>query len=88
MAAIEAIAADCKACSLWWSSTIRTARARTFRGIRWGSLRHRSTLLKVGASGKPGAVQFLCTIGLARAQTKIGLANLAYNLKRFLWFKI
>ena len=27
------------------------------------------------------------TIGLARAHTKIGLANLAYNLKRFLWIE-
>jgi IS5 family transposase len=30
---------------------------------------------------------FVRTIGLARAQTKIGLANLAYNLKRFLWIE-
>ena len=28
---------------------------------------------------------FVRTIGLARARTKIGLANLVYNLKRFLW---
>jgi len=27
------------------------------------------------------------TIGLARDRTKIGLANLAYNLKRFLWIE-
>jgi hypothetical protein len=25
------------------------------------------------------------TIGLARAQVKIGLANLAYNMKRLVW---
>ena len=25
------------------------------------------------------------TIGLARARVKIGLANLAYNLRRFVW---
>ncbi len=25
------------------------------------------------------------TIGIARARVKIGLANLAYNIKRFLW---
>ena len=25
------------------------------------------------------------TIGIARARVKIGLANLAYNLKRFVW---
>jgi transposase, IS5 family len=25
------------------------------------------------------------TIGIARARVKIGLANLAYNLRRYLW---
>jgi IS5 family transposase len=25
------------------------------------------------------------TIGLARAKVKIGLANLAYNMRRFIW---
>jgi len=25
------------------------------------------------------------TIGIARARTKIGMANLAYNLTRFVW---
>ena len=30
---------------------------------------------------------FIRTIGLARARTKIGLANLAYNLNRFLWIE-
>jgi hypothetical protein len=28
---------------------------------------------------------FIRTIGLTRAETKIGLANLAYNLQRFLF---
>jgi IS5 family transposase len=28
---------------------------------------------------------FIRTIGIARARTKIGLANLAYNMKRMLW---
>ena len=52
------------------------------------------------ASGKPGAVQcvhraclrrteklhglFIRTVGLARARTKIGLANLVYNVKRLI----
>ena len=27
------------------------------------------------------------TIGIARARTKIGLANLAYNMKRLVWLK-
>jgi hypothetical protein len=30
---------------------------------------------------------FIRTIGLDRARTKIGLANLTYNLKRFVWFE-
>ncbi|NEU14576.1 hypothetical protein G3T14_21015 [Methylobacterium sp. BTF04] len=30
---------------------------------------------------------FVRTIGLVRARTKIGLADLAYNLKRFLWIE-
>ena len=25
------------------------------------------------------------TIGIARAQVKIGLANLAYNIRRYVW---
>jgi hypothetical protein len=28
---------------------------------------------------------FVRTIGLARARTKIGMANLAYNLTRYVW---
>jgi hypothetical protein len=28
---------------------------------------------------------FVRTIGLARATTKIGLANLVYNMRRLLW---
>jgi transposase, IS5 family len=27
------------------------------------------------------------TIGIARARVKIGLANLAYNIKRFVWLR-
>jgi IS5 family transposase len=27
------------------------------------------------------------TIGLARARVKIGLANLAYNMRRFVWLQ-
>jgi hypothetical protein len=28
---------------------------------------------------------FVCTIGIARAQVKIGMANLAYNFARLAW---
>jgi transposase, IS5 family len=30
---------------------------------------------------------FIRTIGLARARLKIGLANLAYNMRRFVWLR-
>ena len=30
---------------------------------------------------------FIRTIGLARATTKIGMANLAYNMQRYLWLE-
>jgi IS5 family transposase len=30
---------------------------------------------------------FVRTIGMARAQTKIGLANLVYNATRFIWLE-
>jgi IS5 family transposase len=30
---------------------------------------------------------FIRTIGLARAKTKIGLANLAYNMRRLIWLE-
>lgn len=30
---------------------------------------------------------FVRTIGIARARTKIGLANLVYNLRRFLYLE-
>jgi IS5 family transposase len=28
---------------------------------------------------------FVRTIGMARARVKIGLANLAYNIRRYVW---
>jgi IS5 family transposase len=33
----------------------------------------------------PAMGLFVRTIGIARARTKIGMANLAYNLTRFVW---
>jgi hypothetical protein len=30
---------------------------------------------------------FIRTIGLARARTKIGLANLVYNMRRLFWLE-
>ena len=47
----------------------------------------RSAVETVFAGQKHRFGLFVRTIGLARARTKIGLANLAYNLKRFLWIE-
>ncbi len=47
----------------------------------------RSAVETVFAGQKHHFGLFVRTIGLARARTKIGLANLAYNLKRFLWIE-
>ena len=30
---------------------------------------------------------FIRTIGMERARTKIGMANLAYNMKRLVWLE-
>ena len=32
-----------------------------------------------------GVRLFIRTVGIARARTKIGLANLVYNMQRILW---
>lgn len=47
----------------------------------------RSTVETVFAGQKLRFGLFVRTIGQTRARTKIGLANLAYNLKRFLWIE-
>jgi hypothetical protein len=45
----------------------------------------RSAIETVLAAEKHVFGLFVRTIGIARASTKIGLANLAYNVKRYLW---
>jgi len=47
----------------------------------------RSAVETVFAAQKHRFGLFVRTIGLARARIKIGLANLTYNLKRFLWIE-
>ena len=49
--------------------------------------RIRSAVETVFAAQKHRFGLFVRTIGLARARTKIGLANLAYNLNRFIWIE-
>ena len=45
----------------------------------------RSAVEHVFARQKGPMALVVRTIGIARARVKIGLANLAYNMKRFVW---
>ena len=47
--------------------------------------RVRSTIEHVFARQKGPMGLFVRTIGIARATTKIGLANLAYNMQHLVW---
>jgi transposase, IS5 family len=49
--------------------------------------RVRSAVEHVFAQQKGPMGLFVRTIGLARARVKIGLANLAYNMRRFVWLR-
>jgi hypothetical protein len=57
-------------------SVVNAARGRVRAGVE-----------RVFAVQKDQMGLFIRTIGLDRARTKIGLANLTYNLKRFVWFE-
>lgn len=45
----------------------------------------RSAVEHVFARQKGPMALFIRTIGIARARTKIGLANLVYNMQRVVW---
>jgi IS5 family transposase len=47
----------------------------------------RSAVEHVFAHQKGPMGLFVRTIGIARARVKIGLANLAYNMRRFVWLR-
>jgi IS5 family transposase len=47
----------------------------------------RSAVEHVFAHQKGRMALFVRTIGMARARVKIGLANLAYNMRRFVWLR-
>ena len=47
----------------------------------------RSAVEHVFARQKGPMSLFVRTIGIARARLKIGLANLAYNILRFVWLR-
>ena len=57
----------------------RTARANATKSAIRAHIEH------IFAEQKHRMGLFVRTIGLARATTKIGLANLAYNMRRLLW---
>ncbi|MEF2073748.1 IS5/IS1182 family transposase, partial [Consotaella sp. CSK11QG-6] len=57
----------------------RTARANGRRS------KVRSAVEHVFARQKGPMGLFVRTIGIVRAEAKIGMANLAYNLTRFVW---
>ena len=47
----------------------------------------RSAIEHVFAHQKGPMGLVVCTIGIARARVKIGLANLCYNMRRFVWLR-
>ena len=57
----------------------RTARANARKSAVRSAVEH------VFARQKGAMGLFIRTIGLARARTKIGLANLLYNMQRMVW---
>jgi transposase, IS5 family len=59
----------------------RTARANAKKSAVRAHVEH------IFAEQKARMGLFVRTIGLARATTKIGLANLVYNMRRLLWLE-
>jgi transposase, IS5 family len=59
----------------------RTARANARKSAVRAHIEH------IFAEQKARMGLFVRTIGLARATTKIGLANLFYNMRRLLWLE-
>ena len=57
----------------------RTARANGRKSAVRAAVEH------VFARQKGPMGLYIRTIGIARARTKIGLANLVYNMKRLIW---
>src|SRR4051794_33835184 len=57
----------------------RTARANARKSAVRSAVEH------VFAQQKGPMGLFIRTIGIARARTKIGLANLTYNMQRLIW---
>ena len=70
-------------------STITTTDSRVSGGVQSrradAATAVRSAVEHVFARQKGPMGLVVRTIGIARARVKIGLANLAYNLKRFVW---
>ena len=51
------------------------------------AVHRRSRIEHVFAQQKSRMGLFVRTIGIARARIKIGLANLVYNITRFIWLE-
>ncbi len=47
----------------------------------------RALVEHVFAAQKGPMALFIRTVGIARARTKIGMANLVYNMKRLVWLE-
>ena len=60
---------------------VRTARANVRKSAVRAHVEH------IFAEQKARMGLFVRTIGLARATTKIGLANLVYNMRRLIWLE-
>jgi hypothetical protein len=54
-------------------------------GDVWADTAYRSAVEHVFARQKGPMALVVRTMGIARARVKIGLANLAYNIKRLVW---
>lgn len=63
------------------SMPARTAKANAKKSAVRASIEH------VFAEQKARMGLFVRTVGLARAKTKIGFANLVYNMRRLLWLE-
>jgi hypothetical protein len=63
----------------------RQADAAPHRPSQWPQIGGSSAVEHVFARQKGPMRLFVRTIGMARAQTKIGLANLLYNMQRMVW---
>jgi len=68
-------------------STFRRSPGAPVHSINNAKSKIRSRVEHVFAEQKDRMGLFIRTIGIARATTKIGMANLVYNIKRFIFLR-